>query len=273
MWNVQRAVVLGIVVVGMLSIGTIWFYSASQTKSAAPSLRNAAAATRLRERTTLTSELHTQPTPSPALESTIVPVVAAAMATGLNNPPALTGVVPTEQEQPRASDGTNTTTSESKSLEAPTLTGQFSSSPTSKIVLGISFDKAQRIVMAFDSSAKLLRPAERVLYHDIECYEFVLDHGTIYVAERDGSIVYNGIAVVVHAEEQATVQPALAVATVAAISVSGLSVATAGVIAAPPIPTALATVILTSTERPTTSPEVLTATNTPVATGIAVATP
>ena len=47
---------------------------------------------------------------------------------------------------------------------------------------------------AIDPNAKLLQKPDMVLYENIVAYEFVFDTGTIYMAAKDGAVVYNGIA-------------------------------------------------------------------------------
>ena len=60
-----------------------------------------------------------------------------------------------------------------------------------KIPLEVALASAQ----AIDPTAKLLQKPEMVLYENTVAYEFVFDTGTIYMAAKDGAVVYNGIAV------------------------------------------------------------------------------
>ncbi len=60
-----------------------------------------------------------------------------------------------------------------------------------KIPLDVALASAQ----AIDPTAKLLQKPEMVLYENTVAYEFVFDTGTIYMAAKDGTVVYNGIAV------------------------------------------------------------------------------
>jgi hypothetical protein len=60
-----------------------------------------------------------------------------------------------------------------------------------KIPLDVALVNAQSI----DPNAKLLQQPDMVLYENIVAYEFVFDTGTIYMAAKDGTVVYNGIAV------------------------------------------------------------------------------
>jgi len=60
-----------------------------------------------------------------------------------------------------------------------------------KIPLDVALVNAQ----AIDPNAKLLQKPDMVLYENIVAYEFVFDTGTIYMAAKDGTVVYNGIAV------------------------------------------------------------------------------
>jgi len=60
-----------------------------------------------------------------------------------------------------------------------------------KIPLDVALANAQSI----DPNAKLLQQPDMVLYENIVAYEFIFDTGTIYMAAKDGTVVYNGIAV------------------------------------------------------------------------------
>jgi hypothetical protein len=60
-----------------------------------------------------------------------------------------------------------------------------------KIPLDVALANAQ----AIDPNAKLLQKPDMVLYENTIAYEFVFDTGTIYMAAKDGAVVYNGIAV------------------------------------------------------------------------------
>jgi hypothetical protein len=60
-----------------------------------------------------------------------------------------------------------------------------------KIPLDVALINAQSI----DPNAKLLQQPDMVLYENIVAYEFVFDTGTIYMAAKDGTVVYNGIAI------------------------------------------------------------------------------
>ena len=60
-----------------------------------------------------------------------------------------------------------------------------------KIPLDVALANAQSI----DPNAKLLQKPDMVMYENIVAYEFVFDRGTIYMAAKDGTVVYNGIAV------------------------------------------------------------------------------
>jgi len=60
-----------------------------------------------------------------------------------------------------------------------------------KIPLDVALANAQSI----DPNAKLLQKPDMVMYESIVAYEFVFDRGTIYMAAKDGTVVYNGIAV------------------------------------------------------------------------------
>ena len=60
-----------------------------------------------------------------------------------------------------------------------------------KIPLDVALANAQSI----DPNAKLLQQPDLVLYENVVAYEFVFDTGTIYMAAKDGTVVYNGIAV------------------------------------------------------------------------------
>jgi len=60
-----------------------------------------------------------------------------------------------------------------------------------KIPLDVALANAQSI----DPNAKLLQQPDMVLYENIVAYEFVFDTGTIYMAAKDGTVVYNGIAI------------------------------------------------------------------------------
>jgi len=60
-----------------------------------------------------------------------------------------------------------------------------------KIPLDVALVNAQSI----DPNAKLLQQPDMVLYENIVAYEFVFDTGTIYMAAKDGTVVYNGIAI------------------------------------------------------------------------------
>jgi hypothetical protein len=59
----------------------------------------------------------------------------------------------------------------------------------------IPLDVALTSAQAIDPNAKLLQKPEMVMYENIVAYEFVFDTGTIYMAAKDGAVVYNGIAV------------------------------------------------------------------------------
>ncbi len=59
-----------------------------------------------------------------------------------------------------------------------------------KIPLDVALANAQSI----DPNAKLLQKPDMVMYENIVAYEFVFDRGTIYMAAKDGTVVYNGIA-------------------------------------------------------------------------------
>ena len=71
-----------------------------------------------------------------------------------------------------------------------------------KIPLDVALANAQSI----DPNAKLLQQPDMVLYENTVAYEFVFDTGTIYMAAKDGTVVYNGIAVNV-AAKSALVEP------------------------------------------------------------------
>jgi CBS domain-containing protein len=60
-----------------------------------------------------------------------------------------------------------------------------------RIPLDVALANAQSI----DPNAKLLQKPDMVMYENIVAYEFVFDLGTIYMAAKDGTVVYNGIAV------------------------------------------------------------------------------
>jgi hypothetical protein len=105
-------------------------------------------------------------------------------------------------------------------------------------ITGITEDAARAIVAALDTTATLLRPVEVVVFRDVPCYEFSLDHGTVYVATVDGSIIYNGIAVFADARERATAAPRQA---------------TAVAVAAPPLPKPTQTVLVASAPLPPTA--------------------
>jgi len=59
----------------------------------------------------------------------------------------------------------------------------------------ISLDVALANAQSIDPNAKLLQKPDMVMYENIVAYEFVFDLGTIYMATKDGTVVYNGIAV------------------------------------------------------------------------------
>lgn len=59
----------------------------------------------------------------------------------------------------------------------------------------IPLDVALTSAQAIDPNAKLLQKPEMVMYENIVAYEFVFDTGTIYMAAKDGTVVYNGIAI------------------------------------------------------------------------------
>ncbi len=59
----------------------------------------------------------------------------------------------------------------------------------------VSLDVALASAQAIDPNAKLLQKPDMVLYENTVAYEFVFDTGTIYMAAKDGTVVYNGIAV------------------------------------------------------------------------------
>jgi hypothetical protein len=59
----------------------------------------------------------------------------------------------------------------------------------------VSLDVALASAQAIDPTAKLLQKPDMVLYENTIAYEFVFDTGTIYMAAKDGTVVYNGIAV------------------------------------------------------------------------------
>lgn len=59
----------------------------------------------------------------------------------------------------------------------------------------IPLEVALTSAQAIDPNAKLLQKPEMVMYENIVAYEFVFDTGTIYMAAKDGAVVYNGIAV------------------------------------------------------------------------------
>jgi len=60
-----------------------------------------------------------------------------------------------------------------------------------KILLDVALANAQSI----DPNVKLLQKPDMVMYENIVAYEFVFDLGTVYMAAKDGTVVYNGIAV------------------------------------------------------------------------------
>jgi CBS domain-containing protein len=59
----------------------------------------------------------------------------------------------------------------------------------------LPLDVALANAQAIDPNAKLLQKPDMVLYENTVAYEFVFDTGTIYMAAKDGAVVYNGIAV------------------------------------------------------------------------------
>jgi len=59
----------------------------------------------------------------------------------------------------------------------------------------VSLDVALANAQAIDPNAKLLQKPDMVLYENTIAYEFVFDTGTIYMAAKDGTVVYNGIAI------------------------------------------------------------------------------
>jgi len=59
----------------------------------------------------------------------------------------------------------------------------------------VSLDVALANAQAIDPNAKLLQKPDMVLYENTIAYEFVFDTGTIYIAAKDGTVVYNGIAI------------------------------------------------------------------------------
>jgi hypothetical protein len=71
----------------------------------------------------------------------------------------------------------------------------------------MTLEAAQGIAQALAPSAVLLRAPELVLYENAMAYEFVFDKGTVYIAANDGSLVYNGIAVMQAAQQAAANQP------------------------------------------------------------------
>jgi hypothetical protein len=74
--------------------------------------------------------------------------------------------------------------------QAPAVVIVPSATPD-KIPLDVALANAQ----AIDPNAKLLQKPDMVLYENTIAYEFVFDTGTIYMAAKDGAVVYNGIAV------------------------------------------------------------------------------
>jgi len=72
-----------------------------------------------------------------------------------------------------------------------TVTVSVPTTTPDKILLDVALANAQSI----DPNAKLLQKPDMVMYENIVAYEFVFDTGTIYMAAKDGTVVYNGIAV------------------------------------------------------------------------------
>jgi len=73
----------------------------------------------------------------------------------------------------------------------PTVAVSVPMATPDKISLDVALANAQSI----DPNAKLLQKPDMVMYENIVAYEFVFDLGTIYMAAKDGTVVYNGIAV------------------------------------------------------------------------------
>jgi len=73
----------------------------------------------------------------------------------------------------------------------PTVAVSVPTATPDRIPLDVALANAQSI----DPNAKLLQKPDMVMYENIVAYEFVFDLGTIYMAAKDGTVVYNGIAV------------------------------------------------------------------------------
>jgi hypothetical protein len=149
--------IIGAILALTLVMVMLWVWETYSAEQTVPALRNAAAATRFRERMTQT--------PDPVgLQPPTQPNVAAVNAA--------------DDAAPR----------DMQLVQRPA--GDASA------VLGVTEADAQGIVDALDATALLLRPVELVIYNGVACYEFVLDHGTLYIRQSDGTVQYNGIAVI-----------------------------------------------------------------------------
>jgi len=162
-------------------------------------LRNSAAATRLRERTALTPENIVLPT---------TPVASTHAPAHTQDIPTMTQTaIPavTQISMPTA-DATASGVTDSRSLvivePAP-----GSDINVAQIQTGLTVAAAQMLVNDIAPEAQALRPVELVIFRDVPCYEFVLDQGTLYIAQSDGTVLYNGIEAMSRAQQLAALAP------------------------------------------------------------------
>jgi hypothetical protein len=192
-----------------------------------------------------------------------VPTLTAAgiqMPTAQTDLPTRTERRTPEATQPIVQTSNTTSVSESQSRAGVSAVSVSQSDEgTARVQTGLTIEAAQLLVNAIDPSAQLLRPAELVIYHDVQCYEFVLDHGTLYIAQSDGTVLYNGVEAMTRAQQLATSAPPSAVFAAPVVASDVVSVETEVRV------TPSFTVTMRPTVPTTTSePPVLTPVSTPV---------
>jgi hypothetical protein len=104
-----------------------------------------------------------------------------------------------------------------------------------------------------------------VIFRDVPCYEFVLDQGTLYIAQSDGTVLYNGIEAMSRAQQLAALAPTSALMAAPVVGADEVSVDLTADRITPTFTVTLRPTVPTTTIAATIASSVLTPVSTPVA--------
>ncbi len=238
-------------------IAGLVIWDGTQMSDQGHTLRNSAAATRLRLRTTLTPDQMVLPTTTVA--STQAPAhTQDTLTMTQTSMPAVTQIsVPT-------ADATASGVTESRSL-VRVEPAPASDTQVAQIQTGLTVAAAQMLVNDIAPEAQALRPVELVIFRDVPCYEFVLDQGTLYIAQSDGTVLYNGIEAMSRAQQLAALAPTSALMAAPVVGADEVSVDPAADGITPTFTATLRPTVPTTTNAATIASSVLTPVSTPIA--------